>query len=45
MPKKPVRIKIVKRGNLNGVEGFVDFNVFRGDINDLNEILYRGLLP
>jgi lysozyme len=30
-----------EKGNLNGVEGFVDFNVFRGDINDLNGMLYR----
>ncbi len=29
------------KGNLNGVEGFVDFNVFMGDIIDLNEMLHR----
>ncbi|NPA38062.1 MAG: glycoside hydrolase family 25 protein [Chlorobi bacterium] len=44
--KKPKTSKwkiwqFTEKGNLNGVDGFVDFNVFRGNIEELNEILIK----
>jgi len=35
--------QFTEKGNLNGVEGFVDFNVFRGSVDELKEILYQGV--